>query len=161
MRVRDFVIGAGLFSVGTISAAQEPATLQGDVTAFEACFIQLLLDNPDNPMLDVMGPIVCGERHVPMGQTCDALGYMLFDRREACKRDDLVFWQGQVETRAADAIEDGRSGVGVLHLSGLERCNEEIAEGPERLDCEIEINWRTSMEFIAADLVAELVGKAQ
>ena len=141
--------------------AEDAPDLQGDEIGFETCFIQLLIDNPVNPMLEVMGPIVCGERHIPMGQTCDALGYMLFDRREACKQDDLAFWQAQVETRASVAIEEGRTGVGTSYASGLERCTEEVADGPERLDCEIEVNWRTSMEFMAADLVAELVGESQ
>ncbi|AKS46622.1 hypothetical protein SAMN05444287_1739 [Octadecabacter temperatus] len=146
---------------GSSAMAEDADIPQEDVTGFEACFIQLMIDNPDNAMLEVMGPIVCGERHVPMGQSCDALGYVLFDRRDACKQDDLVFWQTQVETRAAAAVDAGRAGVGMLHLSGLERCQDEIDDGPERLECEIEINWRTSMEFIAADLVAELVGDTE
>ncbi|SMX32614.1 hypothetical protein [Octadecabacter ascidiaceicola] len=158
MRILAFVVMA---MFGSPTLAEDATIPQEDVTGFEACFIQLMIDNPDNAMLEVMGPIVCGERHVPMGQSCDALGYMLFDRREACKQDDLVFWQAQVETRAAAAVEEGRSGVGMLHLSGLQRCQEELDEGPERLDCKIEINWRTSMEFIAADLIAELVGDAE
>lgn len=136
--------------------AQGSAPLRGDVAAFEACFIQLMLDNPDNPVLSVMGPIVCGERHIPMGQTCEVLDYLLFERRTACKPDDLAFWQAQVDTRAAAAIADGRAGVGDLHSSGLERCTELEAAGDDPLDCQIEINWRTSMEFIAAALVADL-----
>ena len=159
MRVLAFAIA--VIGGATAGYAEEAAPLQGDVTGFEACFIQLLLDNPSNPMLEMMGPIVCGERHIPMGQTCDALDYMLFERRSACKPDDLVFWQAQVEARAAAAIEDGRAGVGALYVTGLEHCHEEIEDGLERLDCEIEINWRTSMEFMAADLVAELVGETQ
>ncbi|HCP81513.1 MAG TPA: hypothetical protein DIT67_07920 [Octadecabacter sp.] len=159
MRVLFFVIMAlGGASAGYAEDANE---LDGDIVGFETCFIQMMIDNPGNPMLEVMGPIVCGERHIPMGQTCDALGYMLFDRREACKQDDLVFWQAQVETRASAAVEKGRTGVGTLYQSGLERCVEEIADEAERLDCEIEISWRTSMEFMAADLVAELVGEAE
>ena len=161
MRAFICTITTGLTCLGSVGHAQEAAPLQGDVTAFETCFIQLLLDNQENPMLGVMGPILCGERNIPMGQTCDAMGYMLFDRREACKQDDLVFWQAQVEIRAAAAIVDGRGGVGITHDSGIAGCDEVSADGGDPLDCLIEINWRTTMEFMAVDLVAELVGDTQ
>lgn len=151
-------LASALVVCATGVQAQDTDALQGDVNAFETCFIQLMIDNPDNPMLDVFGPIVCGERHVPMGQTCDAIGYVLFDRRAQCKADDLAFWQEQVSTRSAAMVAKGRIGTGSLYDSGLERCGEIEAEGDDPIDCLIEMNWREVMSFLAADLVADLTG---
>jgi len=161
MTLRLLTFTALFSSLATVGVAQDPTPLRGDVTAFETCFIQLLLDNPDNFMTEMIGPAICGERHIPMGQTCDALGYMLFDRRSACKRDDLVFWQAQVDLRTAAAIADGRSGVGAMYTDGLERCDEVAGAGNDPLSCLIELHWRTALEFIAADLVSDLAGAKQ
>jgi hypothetical protein len=141
--------------------AQAASPLKGDITAFQACFIQLMIENPDNPMLDMIGPIVCGERHIPMTQSCDALGYMLLDRRAACKSEDLVFWQSQVARRAEATIAKGRNGAGGLYEDGLTLCDDVAAEGNDPIDCLIEIHWRTALEFVAADLVADLTGAEQ
>ena len=130
---------------------------QGDITAFETCFIQMMIDNPDNPMVGVSGPVICGERTIPMGQTCDPLDYLLFERRAVCKPADLEFWQAQVAARETHALSDGREGIGVLHRQGLERCAADVPEGDDRRDCLIEIYWRTAMTFIAADLHSELM----
>jgi hypothetical protein len=112
-------------------------------------------------MLDMIGPIVCGERHIPITQSCDALGYMLFDRRAVCKTDDLVFWQSQVTHRAEAAIAQGRNGTGGLYDDGLTLCDDVAAAGDDPIDCLIEIHWRTALEFVAADLVADLTGEEQ
>ncbi len=150
-----------LTSLPAAAFAQASDLPRGDITAFEACFIQLMLDNPDNPMVGMTGPILCGERNIPMGQSCDTLDYLLFDRRKVCKTDDLAFWQRQVDTRAAASVADGREGVGGLHESGLAHCAEVEAAGSDPTDCLIEIHWRTSMEFIAAGLVASLSEASQ
>ena len=156
-------LGMGLVWLGygfsaLAAAADTPADIKGDVTAFEVCFLQLMVDNIDNPLAAISGPIICGERHVPMRQTCDLIGYMTLDSRTTCKADDLAFWQAQVATREALALADGRGGVGFLYDQGLERCEEVTAEGTDPTDCLIEINWRTTMEFLSADLLAGLEG---
>lgn len=159
--MRFFALAFITLSSASAVYAEETADLNGDVIGFETCFIQMMIDNPDNPMLEFMGPVICGERHIPMQQSCNFLDYMLFEKRDACKHDDLAIWQAQVNNREAAAIADGRLGLGAMHQSGLDRCNEESEGGIARLDCEIEINWRSTMEFMAADLVAELVGETQ
>jgi hypothetical protein len=158
--LRGVATAVALICLASASHAQA-ASLKGDITAFEACFIQLMIENPDNPMLDMIGPIVCGERHIPMTQSCDALGYMLFDRRAVCKSDDLVFWQSQVTHRAEAAIATGRNGTGGLYDDGLTLCDDVAAAGDDPIDCLIEIHWRTALEFVAADLVADLTGAEQ
>lgn len=163
-------IGANLRSVAYTLAltclassghAQSVALLKGDVLAFEACFIQLMIKKPDNSTLDMIGPIICGERHIPMGQSCDALGYMLFDRRAASHAEDLVFWQSHVSRRAEAAIAEGRNGTGGLYGDGLTLCEEVAAAGDDPVDCLIKIHWRTVLEFVAADLVADLARAEQ
>lgn len=158
-----FVYGARMATVwlgmwlAAGATAATPADLRGDVPGFEVCFLQLMVDNAGNPLAEVSGPFLCGERHIPLRQTCDLVGYLTLDSRNACKADDLVFWQAQVATRAALAIADGRSGVGVLHDEGLARCAQLAAGGTDPVDCLTEINWRTTMEFLAADLLADLI----
>jgi hypothetical protein len=159
--LRGVATAVALSCLATTGHAQAASPLKGDITAFEACFIQLMIENPDNPMLDMIGPIVCGERFIPMTQSCDALGYMLFDRRAVCKSDDLVFWQSQVTHRAEAAIAKGRNGTGGLYDDGLTLCDDVAAAGDDPIDCLIEIHWRTALEFVAADLVADLTGAEQ
>lgn len=149
-------LALGLWSGAAL--AQTPAELDGDVTGFEVCFLQLMVDNIDNPLAALGGPLICGERHVPMRQTCNLIGYMTLDSHTACKADDLAFWQAQVTAREALAIADGRGGAGFLYDQGLKRCDEVAAEGNDPIDCLIEIHWRTTMEFLAADLLAGLEG---
>lgn len=155
------VAAVALASLPITAQAQDAAIPAEDVTAFEACFIQMMIDNPDNPMLELIGPISCGERTISMGQTCDGLDYMLFDRRAVCKTGDLAFWQEQVAAQAEAALADGRGGLGLTHTSGLERCAELDAEGEDSTQCLIELNWRSSMEFIAAALVADLATQSE
>jgi hypothetical protein len=150
-----------LTCLGSTVHAQSIAFLKGDTNAFEVCFVQLMIENPDNSTLDLIGPILCGERHIPMGQTCDAMGYMLFDRRPVCHAEDLVFWQTQVTRRADAAIAEGRTGTGGLYGEGLTLCEEVAAAGDDPVNCLIEIHWRTALEFVAADLVADLTGADQ
>ena len=156
--MKHLALIAGLMATPAFAqeAPQGVTLLKGDVIAFEACFLQMMIDNPGNPMLEIIGPAICGERNIPMGQTCDALGYMLFESRAGCNADDLAYWQAQVEERANAAIADGRNGLGMMHDSGLERCDEVEAAGEDPIKCRIEINWSSSMQFIAADLVASL-----
>lgn len=146
----SFVLG---FSASA-ALAQGPVDLAGDIPAFEVCFLQLLVDNIDNPLAAIGGPLICGERHVPMRQSCEFVRYLTLDSRTACKADDLAFWQAQVAAREALAMADGRSGAGFLYDQGMTRCEEVAAEGTDPVDCLIEIHWRTTMEFLAAELLA-------
>ncbi len=160
--IRSFALIAALTALGTGSHAQVVTPLlKGDVTGVETCFLQLMIDNPDNPTLDRVGPIICGERHIPLGQTCDAVGYLLFDTRSVCKVDDLAFWQDQVNTRQVAALSEGRAGASFAYDEGLVQCDALEVGGEDPLDCRIELNWRTTLEFVAADLVAELLGDTQ
>lgn len=159
MRASALVAGfcaTGFWAAAVPALAQSAAQVQGDVTAFEVCFLNLMIDNTDNPIAGLAGPVICGERHVPMRQSCSFVEYIPLESRTDCKARDLAFWREQVAVREAVAQAEGRSGVGDLHRSGLIRCDSLEAEGRDATDCRIEINWRTTMEFLASDLMVGL-----
>ena len=128
-------------------AVAEP---KGDLAAFDACVLGILEANADNFMAPVMAPITCGDRHVPVRQSCTVVDYMLLERRPDCEARDLAFWQAEVARLEAEALADGRGGVSSLLAIGLERCAAETAEGPEREACLRETYWREAMGFQSA-----------
>lgn len=131
------------------------AEITGAPAEFDACVLEMLADNADNFTAPMVAPVICGEAYYPIRQSCTVVEYMLFDKRSACAAQDLAFWQAEVAARTAAALADGREGTGSMHDSGLARCADEIEAGPERVTCETEVYWRTTMYFLSADAQIE------
>lgn len=123
------------------------ADLRGDLVAFDACVVEMVEEPADTFVADVIGPIICGELHVPMRQSCTVVEYMLLASRQDCEAADLAFWQAEVDRLEAEALADGRGGVGTLLAIGLAQCEIETVEGPEREACLSGVYWREALAF--------------
>ena len=147
----------GIAAAAVLTLAPQPASaeFEGDITAYTDCVIMLLTEHADNFMAPMIVPIICGERHIPIRQSCGFAGYLLPDERERCWTEDLALWQAEVATRDEAALSEVREVVGSLHSAGLERCLEEYGDGPDRVSCETKTYWGTTMYFLLADAQEE------
>ncbi len=132
------------------------AEINGDHAAFASCIVELLQQNEDNFMAPMVLPIICGERHVPVRQSCAWPEYLPLDSRAVCMTQDHAFWRDQMSRLEADALADGRGGSGGLYDAGLERCDFDHEDADDRMNCETELFWRTSMEFMSAQAQVDL-----
>ncbi|MEJ6392289.1 hypothetical protein V8J82_03425 [Gymnodinialimonas sp. 2305UL16-5] len=137
----------GALALGSAALA-EP---EGDRAAFDACVTEIWAEEQGNLLAEVAIPAICGADSFEMRQSCGFFGYLPPSGVEACLTEDKALWLAALEQEEATALADGRAGRGAMYDQGLARCTESETN-MARLECEVEVVWRTVMEFYAASI---------
>ena len=127
-----------------------------DWAGFEACVAESYAAQSDNPMAAMGVPILCGDRHIPIPQTCSMIARMTSPK--ACHEKDHAFWKAAFE---AVLPEGGMEAIppASMFASGMKRCAEQAEEGIARVACETELYWREVMLDRAGPVIRQVRGE--
>ncbi|MEJ6397917.1 hypothetical protein [Yoonia sp. 208BN28-4] len=142
---------AMMLAVASPVAAQDEAPPR-----YLTCVDDTIRSNLDNPFVDLLAIVTCGERYAPPRHSCVGLQYMMRHTAASCEEQDHAYWSGQLALWQARLDAEGGQESSLMQ-PGLERC----AEEPENvLVCETEVYWREVLGFMSNETRLAIFGPA-
>ncbi|MCG7624854.1 hypothetical protein [Epibacterium sp. Ofav1-8] len=137
---------------GPALAAPDAAAL----TEFETCVAETFVSEQNNPFAGLGVPVICGERHIPIEQSCSLLKRLASP--VDCLDADHAYWKAEFEAILTTEGVEELAGPS-LFRSGRKRCAELSEEGVALRSCETEVYWREVVVIWAMPVIERVVAQ--
>ncbi|PRZ48433.1 hypothetical protein [Tritonibacter scottomollicae] len=126
------------------------------LTEFETCVAETFVSEQNNPFAKLGVPVICGERHIPIEQSCSLLKRLASP--VDCLDADHAYWKGEFEAiLTTEGVEEPAEPS--LFRSGIERCAGTSEEGFALRGCEAEVYWRAVLIMWAIPVIEQVVAQ--